>query len=229
MALTMKETILFLEDDPALGEALVLQLELSSFAVRWCKTVREGLEVWAKEGPFSLALLDVTLPDGTGMDLCQRIRDQDQEIPVLFLTARTDEDSVIRGFERGANDYLRKPVGKRELLVRIKNLLPSQKAAKDGWQYAQILLLKSQRKLIYAEKEVSLNRREYEILCCFFQNPEKVISRERLLSEIDKDGEIFDRTIDSHLSHVRGKLRKAGIEHVKIESIYGEGYRLGIK
>lgn len=223
----MKELVLFLEDDPVLGEGLKLQLELASFEVRWCKTVREGVDAFQREGPFALALLDVNLPDGTGMDLCDVIREKASYLPVIFLTAKTDEDSVVKGFEKGASDYLRKPVGRRELLARINNVLPARKAGQDSWRYADLALSKSQRKLMCGEKEVSLNRREYEIMTCLMQNPESVISRERLLEEIDRGGEIFDRTIDSHVSHIRTKLRKAGFEHVKIESVYGEGYRLG--
>ncbi|HRO68705.1 MAG TPA: helix-turn-helix domain-containing protein, partial [Pseudobdellovibrionaceae bacterium] len=75
--------------------------------------------------------------------------------------------------------------------------------------------------------EVPLNRREHEILSYLFQNPERVVSRSQLLERLDKDGEIFDRTIDSHVSHIRSKLRKAGVTQIKIEPIYGEGYRLG--
>lgn len=222
------EKILLLEDDPVLGEGVVLQLELSAMTVRWCKTVREALDVYAKEGPFAMALLDVMLPDGSGTEVCERIRANDKDLPVLFMTAKTDEDSVVRGLELGANDYLRKPVGKREMIARIRNLLPSRRAQRDGWSFRDLVLLKAQRKLVFEGREIALNRREYEILSCFFQHPETVISRERFLTEIDRDGEIFDRTIDSHMSHIRTKLRKAGIVHVRIESVYGEGYRLGV-
>lgn len=223
----MDHSILLLEDDPLLGEGLVLQLQLASYTVRWCKSVREGIEAFDKEGPFDLALLDVSLPDGSGFDLCERIRAKTADMPVLFLTARTDEDSVVKGFETGANDYVRKPFGNRELVARLKNLIPSQKAALEGWKFAGAVLLKGQRKLVMDGVSMTLNRREYEILSCLFQNPERIVSRERLVTEIDKDGEIFDRTIDSHVSHIRSKLKKAGLQKIRIESVYGEGYRLG--
>lgn len=223
----MNERILLLEDDPVLGEGLVLQLQLASFNVRWCKTVREGLDALNELDGTSLALLDVSLPDGTGFEVARAIQDKSRTLPVIFLTARTDEDSVIQGFQAGAKDYIRKPFGKRELLARIQNLIPGANDSREGWNFGGATLLKAQRKLIYNDLEVSFNRREYEILRCFFQQPEAVLTRERLVSEIDRDGEIFDRTIDSHISHVRTKLRKSGILNIRIDSVYGEGYKLG--
>lgn len=223
----MNERILLLEDDPVLGEGLVLQLQLASFNVRWCKTVREGLDAVNELDGTSLALLDVSLPDGTGFEVARAIQDRSRSLPVIFLTARTDEDSVIQGFQAGAKDYIRKPFGKRELLARIQNLIPGASDSREGWSFGGATLLKAQRKLLYNDLEVSFNRREYEILRCFFQSPEAVLTRERLVSEIDRDGEIFDRTIDSHISHVRTKLRKAGVLGIRIDSVYGEGYKLG--
>lgn len=216
--------ILLLEDDPILGEGLLLNLQMAGYQVEWCKTVRDGL--LACEKPFDLALLDLTLPDGSGFEVCQKIRTLDMGRPVLMLTARSDEDSVVKGFESGANDYIRKPFGNRELLARIRNALPTGDAT-DGWRYGKAFLAKGQRLLQVEGRDVPLNRREYEILSCLFQNQDRIVSRERLITEIDKDGEIFDRTIDSHVSHIRNKLRKAGVETVRIESVYGEGYRLG--
>lgn len=223
----MKDRIFFLEDDPVLGEGIKLQLELAGYDVHWTRTVRSALSDLEQVPSFQLAILDVSLPDGNGFEVCRRIRSSDSEMPILFMTAKTDEDSVVKGFEDGANDYLRKPTGNRELIARIKNLLPAQRAAKEGWSYSGALLLKTQRKLLTQGLEVPLNRREHEILSYLFQNPERVISRAQLLGQLDKDGEIFDRTIDSHVSHIRSKLRKAGVTQIKIEPIYGEGYRLG--
>ncbi|MBX3041232.1 MAG: response regulator transcription factor [Bdellovibrionaceae bacterium] len=223
----MKDRIFFLEDDPVLGEGIKLQLELAGYDVHWTRTVRSALSELGPAPSFQLAILDVSLPDGNGFEVCRQIRSLDAEMPILFMTAKTDEDSVVKGFEDGANDYLRKPTGNRELIARIKNLLPTQRAAKEGWSYSGALLLKAQRKLLTQGLEVSLNRREHEILSYLFQNPERVISRAQLLGQLDKDGEIFDRTIDSHVSHIRSKLRKAGVTQIKIEPIYGEGYRLG--
>lgn len=223
-----KDRIFFLEDDPVLGEGLSLQMQLASFDVHWVKSQSEALS--ALEGGFNydLAILDVSLPDGSGFEVCRSLRTKHPEKPVLFLTARTDEDSVVMGFEQGANDYLRKPIGNRELVARIRNLLPSQRLVRDGWNFSGATLMKSQRKLVVEGIEVNFNRREHEILSYLFQHPERVISRSQLLGQLDKDGEIFDRTIDSHVSHIRSKLRKAGVTQLKIEPIYGEGYRLGV-
>lgn len=223
------QTILLLEDDPVLGEGISLQLELAGFNVQWSKTVREAMDAVQQPEEFAAVLLDLSLPDGSGIELCQMLRSRSETLPIVFLTARTDEESVVHAFEVGANDYIRKPFGNRELMARLKNLIPKQKASQNGWKFQGAVLLKDHRKVVMGAIEIHLNRREYEVLCFLFQNPERIVSRERLVSEIDRDGEIFDRTIDSHVSHIRSKLRRAGIDQIRIESIYGEGYRLGTK
>ena len=114
----------------------------------------------------------------------------------------------------------------RELLARLRNLLPSPNPGREGWKYANLLLLKSDRRLVFDEREIALNRREYDLLHYFMQRPEAVITRETLLVALDKDAEIFDRTIDSHVSHVRSRLRSAGVSSIRISSVYGVGYRL---
>jgi DNA-binding response OmpR family regulator len=93
-------------------------------------------------------------------------------------------------------------------------------------RFGELILYPDQRRILYNEKEVELKRREYDILCYFIQHAEAVVSREELIGSFDSDSEIYDRTVDSHVSHVRARLKKAGVEGVQISSIYGLGYRL---
>ena len=114
--------ILVVEDDPILGRSLCVTLELENYKITWARDPKSARESNNKEA-FDLVLLDVNLPDGSGLSLCSEIRATGSRLPVLFLTAKTDEDSVVAGFTAGANDYVRKPFGHRELLARIKSIL----------------------------------------------------------------------------------------------------------
>lgn len=222
----MATQIFLLEDDPILGKAIQMQLELEQFQVHWAKNLAAGREVFKTQPGIDLFLLDVNLPDGNGYEFCEWLRNEGINTPIMFLTARTDEESVVRGFEHGANDYIRKPFGQKEILARIKNQLNDRNPTLDLLRFAGLTLIKNQQVLKTESGLVTLNRREYEILRVFFENPETIISRETLISSLSSGEELFDRTVDSHISHIRSKLSKNGIQNVKINSVYGQGYRL---
>lgn len=222
----MATQIFLLEDDPILGKAIQMQLELEQFQVHWAKNLAAGREVFKTQPGIDLFLLDVNLPDGNGYEFCEWLRNEGINTPIMFLTARTDEESVVRGFEHGANDYIRKPFGQKEILARIKNQLNDRNPTLDLLRFAGLTLIKNQQVLKTEAGLVTLNRREYEILRVFFENPETIISRETLISSLSSGEELFDRTVDSHISHIRSKLSKNGIQNVKINSVYGQGYRL---
>lgn len=218
--------IFLLEDDPILGKAIQLQLELESYDVHWSKSLQEARKNYGAAAGIDLFLLDVNLPDGDGFAFCKWLRQEGVQTPVIFLTARTDEDSVVRGFDEGANDYIRKPFAHREVLARIKNQLSDKKPSLDLIRYAGLTLVKNQQILRTGTSFINLNRREFEILMIFFSQPETIISREQLISGFSAGEEIFDRTVDSHISHIRTRLQKNGVSSIKITSVYGQGYRL---
>ncbi|AHZ86652.1 Phosphate regulon transcriptional regulatory protein PhoB [Bdellovibrio bacteriovorus] len=218
-------TIFLLEDDPVIGKAVQLQLELENYKVEWVQTLADAKRQSA-ECKADLYLLDINLPDGSGMEFCNWLRAQDQKNPVIFLTARTDEESVVQGFDQGANDYVRKPFSQRELIARIRNQLADNKATLELVRFAGLTLIKNQQVLKNGEALINLNRREFEILTTFFEHPETIVTREQLIERLASGEEIFDRTVDSHISHIRSKLTKNGVTMVKINSVYGQGYRL---
>jgi len=217
--------ILLVEDDPVLGTGLKINLELEGYDVQWARDLRSahGLN---SDQRFDLAVLDLGLPDGSGLSFCQGIRNAGSRMPIIILTAQTDEDSVVSGLSAGANDYVRKPFGNREILARIKTALREPLTRDQQIRFGDILVLRDQRKVMFGSNEVELNRREFEIFLILIESGDSVVTRERLLSSLDRDGEILDRTLDSHLSHIRSKLRKAGILSLQITSVYGVGYRL---
>lgn len=218
--------IFLLEDDPIVGKAIQLQLELESYKVYWAKSIQEARRVFADHPSVDLFLLDVNLPDGEGYSFSQWLRTEGNTAPIIFLTARSDEESVLKGFDHGANDYIRKPFSHREVIARIKNQVSDQKASLDQVRFAGITLIKNQQILKANETIINLNRREFEILTVFFDRPETIVTREQLINCLSAGEEIFDRTVDSHISHIRSKLQKFGISSIKIGSVYGQGYRL---
>jgi two-component system, OmpR family, response regulator len=218
-------SLLIVEDDPMLGRALTVNLELEGYHPMWVRDLRSGLEA-SQSAKFDLLLLDVNLPDGSGLDLCKTVRQSGSQVPVIFLTAKVDEDSVIAGFNAGANDYVRKPFGIKELVARVRATLKEPLQRDSQIRFGDLLLMIDKRETYYGDLRIDLNRREFEILTTLVQNAESVVTRDSLVSGIDREGDSFDRTVDSHVSHIRSKFRKASIDAIHITPIYGVGYRL---
>jgi two-component system OmpR family response regulator len=217
--------LLLVEDDPVLGRALQISLEVEGYHVTWVRDLKSA-DLATEKTKLNLVILDLGLPDGSGITLLKKLRESGSAIPVIILTAKTDEDSVVEGLQTGANDYIRKPFSKKELSARIKTALRELQTRDRQIRFGELILYPDQRRVLFNEKEVELKRREYDILCYFIQHAEAVVSREELIGSFDSDSEIYDRTVDSHVSHVRARLKKAGVEGVQISSIYGLGYRL---
>ncbi|MBS1960903.1 MAG: response regulator transcription factor [Bdellovibrionales bacterium] len=219
--------LLLVEDDPILGRSLHVTLETEGYAVDWVQSLSGARETVRAKQP-NLFVLDVNLPDGSGYDLLTEIRKERTDVPVILLTAKTDEDSVVRGLNLGANDYVRKPFGQKELLARISSALrmPMNAAKGTTLKYESLSIDLEKRQVKHQDRTLDVNRREFDILVHLVRHAEAVVTRESLLNALDKDGEIFDRTIDSHISHLRARFRKGDVNDIQINSIYGVGYRL---
>jgi two-component system OmpR family response regulator len=217
--------ILLVEDDPVLGRALQISLEIEGYRVTWVRDLKSAVLV-TERTKLNLILLDLNLPDGSGIILLKRLRDSGSAIPVIILTAKTDEDSVVEVLETGGNDYIRKPFGKRELSARVKTALRELQTRDRQVRFGDLTVFPDQRRVLFNETEVELKRREYDVLIYFIQHAESVVSRDDLINSLGTENEIYERTVDSHVSHVRRCLKKAGVTRVQITSIYGLGYRL---
>lgn len=218
-------TILLVEDDPVIGKSLKVALELEGYEATWCDTLGKAREA-ATAGTFDLVVLDLNLPDGSGLSFAKESRERAPATPILMLTASGDEASVVAGFEAGAVDYVRKPFSNSELKARIRVVLKGKNAVARPLQYGGVSILKEKRLVKLGEKSLELNRREFDVFTHLLSQAESVVTRDSLLRVLDKEGEIFDRTIDSHVSHLRARLRKAGFDAIQISSVYGVGYRL---
>ncbi len=217
--------LLLLEDDPSFGKSLKLFLEMEGYSVDWARDIRSVEPLASKKLP-DCYLLDWNLPDGTGLEVCGKIRETDEQVPIIFLTARTEEEFAVKALEKGACDYMRKPFGQSEFLLRLKKALKEVHQVRDELKFCDLCVERSQRKAFFAGQELKVTGREYDVLELFVKRAGSVVSREELVALIDEDGSISDRTLDSHVSHLRSKLKSAGAGALRIAAVYGVGYRL---
>jgi DNA-binding response OmpR family regulator len=217
--------ILLLEDDKTLGESLKFALESRAFKIEWAKDIASAKQIYTKTKP-KLLILDWNLPDGTGYDWARLLRENHQDVPIIFLTARIDEDSAVKALSVGANDFVRKPFGTEELLLRIKKCLKESVQPNDDIRLGDLRLKRNSRDVTWKEKSIKLNRKEFDILELLMRKGENIVTREDVLAVIDTEGEIVDRTVDSHISHIRKKLKDAGAKGIAINTEFGVGYRL---
>lgn len=217
--------ILIVEDDPQISKSLMLNLKLSGYEACSADTLFEAWEL-IKRDHFDLICLDIGLPDGSGIDFCQKIRDHGNDIPILFLSARTDEASVVKGINSGADDYLRKPFGMDELKVRMNKIIKKFIFPATQIQFGKLTIDPSKHVVTIMDRIVSLGRKELEILVLLTKRAGDIVSRETILNALYDNADMYDRTVDSHMSHLRKKLREAAGPALQINSVYGLGYRI---
>lgn len=217
--------ILLVEDDPVIGESLRTNLEIEGFGVYWAKDLADVASRMREERP-DLIILDLSLPDGYGLNLCRQLRGEGFQPPILILSAEGDVDAIVKSFECGANDYIRKPFSNRELVARVRAHDSQNQKRPRALQWKGLLADPTKRIAYYREDPLPLNRREFDLLLLLLEQPEAVIRREIILEKLAGGEEILERTIDSHVSHLRGKLRQAGVPKIRIRTEYGVGYRL---
>lgn len=222
--LKMKK-ILFIEDDPIIAQSVVVNLELEGYACTHVTHLAEALKTESSMS-FDLALIDVGLPDGTGFSFCREMTKKGNQFPMIILTAQIDEESVIEGLEAGADDYVKKPFSTRELMARIKVCLRVPQREGAVLRFGDLSLDVERRQAFFQQAEIELNKREFDLLKIFILRPEMVFTRESLIEKLSTTEEISDRTIDSHISHLRTKLKSSGNTRVLIQAEYGVGYRL---
>ena len=218
--------ILFVEDERHVASFVRQGLEEEGYAVEWAATAREGRRRALTE-PFDLVLLDVRLPDGSGVEVCREVRQHDPALPVLMLTALDAVEDRVAGLRAGADDYLAKPFAFDELLARVEALLrraalePAGRAHTDG----PLTLDPATRTAHCDGRPLDLTAKEFDLLAYFLARKDQVLSRD----EIHRDvwGLRFDRgtnLIDVYVGYVRRKLEAAGCP-ARVETVRGAGYR----
>ncbi len=226
--MSVSDTILVVDDEQRIIDLARMYLEQDGFQVRSATDGTSARRMILQDKP-SLVVLDLMLPGMDGLEVCRRVREQ-SDVPIIMLTARSDDIDKIVGLELGADDYLTKPFNPRELVARIKAILRrtdragTQSEAVPAMSIGNLRIDPQRRRIEVAGEVVGLRMKEFDLLQHLAQNKGVVFSRDRLLNVVwgyDFVGET--RTVDVHIAHLRHKLR--GMTP-KIETVWGVGYKL---
>lgn len=223
-------TILIVEDDPTLLSTLSYNLTRSGYRVLTAADGERGLAIARREGDrLDLVILDIMLPGMNGFQVLRHLR-AESDVSVLMLSARGEEQDKIDGLELGADDYVVKPFNLREFLARIRAAVRRRAvpaARPPAVLYRGPLRIELERRRALAgERELPLRPKEFGLLVTLAMEPGRVFSRQDLLDAVWGEEIIVDeRTVDVHISWLRGKLEDAGIQQELIKTVYGAGYR----
>jgi two-component system, OmpR family, catabolic regulation response regulator CreB len=235
--MSSKPRILIVEDEPGIADTLQYALRTDGFEPLWCATGEEALRCVTEQTP-ALVILDVGLPDIMGFEVFKRLRAMPgcADLPVVFLTARSDEIDRVVGLELGADDYVAKPFSPRELVARVRSILrrsnkvphaatPQEKTAPTAT--APISIDDSKRQIRYYGQRLDLSRYEYGLLKTLASRPGHVYTRDVLLDLVwDDASDSLDRTVDAHVKTLRAKLKAIAPELDPICTHRGSGYAL---
>lgn len=220
-------TVLLIEDEPALGMIVKDSLAFRGFDVLYAGNGLEGLEQFRQHQP-DIVVADVMMPDMDGFTMAEHIRRENAHIPIMFLTARSQTVDVVRGFELGGNDYLKKPFSLDELIVRINALLRNgagRSYLPETLRIGKYSLDPAKQKLTMEGREVALSHREAELLRRLCEQRNQVLERSAVLNELWGDDSFFNgRSLDVFITKLRRHLRED--PRVQIINIRGRGYKL---
>ncbi len=222
-----RRRLLVVEDDPVINDSVTRRLEAEGYQVAQSWDGPGAVAACAQFAP-DLVLLDVMLPGYDGLEVCRRIQ-RDHPVPVLMLTARDDEADILAGLAVGADDYLTKPFGMRELVARVAALLRRVERAVEltarspaVHRVGDLVVDTGSRRVSVGEDDVRVTPTEFDLLVCLAAAPGQVLTRERLLAEVwDWPGASGTRTVDSHVKALRAKIGPA-----RVRTVHGVGYAL---
>ena len=225
----MNKNILVIEDEPDIRKNLEYNLGREGFIVSSEASLSDAEKKLQNNNDFSLLLLDLMLPDGSGLDLCKKIKGnpETESIPVIILTAKDDEVDRVVGFELGADDYVTKPFSVRELILRIKAVLKRGQKKEDvvevGRQFGDLSIDVESHEVHVNNNQIDLTALEFRLLRQLVDRRGRVQSRDQLLSDVwGYSTEVTTRTVDTHIKRLREKLGPMG---KYVQTIRGVGYK----
>ena len=224
----MSQKILIIEDEPDIRKTLEYNISREGYEVISASSLSEGREK-LESASFSLLLLDLMLPDGSGLDLCRELK-QDKSLssmPVIILTAKDDEVDKVVGFELGADDYVTKPFSVRELILRVKAVLKRGERKSDNMevqrQFGELKIDVDSHEVFVNDQRVNLTALEFKLLRQLVDRRGRVQSRDQLLSDVwGYSSDVTTRTVDTHIKRLREKLGDMG---KYVQTIRGVGYK----
>jgi two-component system, OmpR family, response regulator len=222
--------VLIVDDDKPLCELLAMYLRDDGFSVATAGTGTEALAAVDKEAP-TLVLLDLLLPDMAGEEVCRRLRERRAHTPVVLVSCKTEAEERIAGLELGADDYITKPFSPREVVARVKAVLRRDHGGPGGetpvLRVGELEICEQTREVRVDGTPLRLTATEFGILWLLVSQPRVVMSRQRIREAAwRRPSAVSERTIDTHIRHLRAKIDDAGGRGPQIESVWGIGYRL---
>jgi DNA-binding response OmpR family regulator len=220
----MNRTVLVVDDEPTISDALAARLRAEGFEVVTAADGPSGVQTCARIRP-DVVVLDVMLPGFDGLEVCRRIQ-ADRPVPVLMLTAKSDETDMLVGLGVGADDYLSKPFSMRELVARVHALMrrAERNVSATATMFGPIRIDHQARRVCHGRDEIHLTRTEFDILAFLSNRPGAAVARETLLAELWGWGDsASSRTVDSHVKALR---RKIGGDMIR--TVHGVGYALDV-
>ena len=223
--------ILIAEDEQPIREGLIDLLETEGYKAVGAENGEKALEIYRSD-KIDMAVLDIMMPEKSGYDVCREIRKKDEKLPIIFLTAKEEEIDKVVGLELGADDYIVKPFGVRELLARIKTVLRRSSTSSESAEKKDVFSFGSCKvdpvKFILTRNSQSfdLSEKEVNLLMYFYSRENEVLSRDHLLDKfwgIEYSG--TTRTLDQHIAKLRQKVEKNPAEPDHIHTVHGTGYR----
>ena len=227
----MNKRVLIIEDDESILQLEKDYLEANGFTVSAVQDGAKGLELALNER-YDLILLDIMLPNISGLDICKKVR-ENSNIPILFVSAKRDDIDKIKGLGLGADDYIVKPFSPSELTARViahisryERLTNSAQKHSDIIEIGNLKIDKNARRVFLNSKEITLTNKEFDLLACLAEEPDKIFSKEELFEKIwqyDSMGETS--TVTVHVNRVRDKLFAADKTFSGVNTVWGRGYR----
>ena len=222
--------MLVVDDDPDIAQALEDYFEYQGYDVEVARDGQEALDKMQQQPTFDIVLLDVMLPKKTGFEVLQETQEAGLDSPVLMLTARGEQENVLKGFGLGAEDYIVKPFNAEELAARVRAILhrtqPPSKTPMTVYYIGDVAINFSTHEAERDGEEVSFTALEYDILRYLIENKGRTVSRKQLLRDVwGIKQEIITRTIDRHMASIRKKVEDDPSNPKHIETVYGIGYR----
>ena len=224
----MSQKILLIEDEPDIRKTLEYNISREGYDVVSAPSLSEGRN-HLNSGSFSLILLDLMLPDGSGLDLCREIKSDKEKVatPIIILTAKDDEVDKVVGFELGADDYVTKPFSVRELILRIKAVLKRGERKQENLevqrQFGELLIDVDSHEVFVNDQSITLTALEFKLLRQLVDRRGRVQSRDQLLTDVwGYSTDVTTRTVDTHIKRLREKLGSMG---KYVQTIRGVGYK----
>lgn len=230
----MVKKVLLIEDDPEIAGLLKIHLKDLDLELDSATDGPAGLELALNED-YALVILDLMLPGMNGLDVCKNIRQHKKSLPILMLTAKSEEFDKVLGLELGADDYMTKPFSIRELMARIKSIIRRTEAIREEKQpessiveltCGQLFMNLEKRKVLLNGRNIELTAKEFDLLALFMANPGKAYTRENLLNIVwGYQFTGYEHTVNSHINRLRAKIESDPSNPRFIKTVWGVGYK----